>query len=138
MPFGNWPIAGAQQFNRVFSHPGIRILRVLRRSTRVKSYNLVISLIARLRARLIQRQATGSLTEPFLLHLPPGISPGGFSVFGADFSISNIFSENNFCAARGNAGSGHFFLAGMARQLRVAPAFLILINRFILYSQKNG
>jgi len=98
----------------------------------------VISLTARLRARLIQKKATGSFMEPFLPCLPSGVLPGGFCVFGADFSFSNIFSENKCCTARGIAGSGNFFLAGMARNMRVAPAFLILVNRFITHSQQNA
>jgi len=98
----------------------------------------VISLFARFWARLIQKKATGSYTEPFLRFLPSGVLPGGFCVFGADFSISNIFSENKFCTARGIAGSGNFFLAGTTRHARVAPAFSFLVNRIIIHSQQNA
>ena len=121
-----------------FSIPEIRLPCILRGSTRVKSYNLVISLSARFWARLIRREALGSFTEPFLPLLPSGIQPGGIAVFETGFVNSIFFSANKYCTARGDAGSGNFFLAGMARCVRVAPAFLILVNRFILYSQKNS
>lgn len=120
-----------------FSILEIRLPRILRGSTRVKSYNLVISLIARFRARLIRREALGSFAEPFLPLLPFGTRPGGFFVFETVFVHSNFFSANKYRTARGNAGSGSFFWAGTARGERVVPAFSILVNRFI-HNQKNG
>ncbi len=102
---GNWPIATYGSLI-LFLHSGARIPRVLRGSTRVKSYNLVISLSAPRWAHLILAEVNGSFREHVALRLPTGLRPGGFSVFGADFSISNIFSENNFTSLSALPGGG--------------------------------
>lgn len=109
----------------------------MRESTRVKSYNHVISLTARNWAHLILAVANGSFWERVALRLPTGFRPGGFSFFGVEVSIFNKFSDQHNCTLRCTGGANGFFLAGPAYPIGVAPVYSFFQYRFI-HNQKNG
>lgn len=98
----------------------------------------MISQNARLRARLNRGEAEHPCSGLDLRFVPSGLRPRGFAVFGAEAFFNKIFTEKIFGAVPGVAGGVYPFWAGMARHWRAFPAFLSLVNRFIIHSQKNG